>query len=447
MANPTTKKMKFHIKTWGCQMNYADTGKIEILLHSIGYVKASGMADSDLIIFNTCSVRQRAEDKVTGMGRKIISLRKKNPRLKVIMTGCMAHRIRRNCPEDKVDLKYSRALKRRLPWVDHFVDIGDLSSIRKIVTGKKVSSENHTMTKNSNQSSIRVQQSEFSAYVPISEGCDNFCTFCIVPFTRGSLVHRSFDEVYDEVKSLVKDGYKMITLLGQNVNSWEGKYHGKKMDFAGLLDRISRIRGKFWLTFLTSHPKDFSNDLADVMASRKKICPYLNLAIQSGSNKILAKMNRNYTWMDYISKVEYLREKIPDIRLSTDVIVGFPGETEDDFEETYMLVKKLRFGMIYVSEYSSREGTASAKLKDSVCRAEKKRRKKKIEDIERKIIEDQNNDLVGKKVNVLVLDEGFGKTHDLRDVRVIGAKKDIIGEFVSGMVTKGTAGGVTVEVK
>jgi len=438
MANPTTKKMKFHIKTWGCQMNYADTGKIEALLISIGCVKARGMSDADLIIFNTCSVRQRAEDKVTGMGRKIIKLKRNNPALRIIMTGCMARRIRRDCPNGKVDVKYTRNLRRRLPWVDHFVNIGDLSSIRSIISGKKVGSVTQNL--------VQVQPSDLSAYVPISEGCDNFCTYCIVPFTRGNLVHRSFDDVYDEVRLLVKKGYKLITLLGQNVNSWEGKYRGKKVKFPDLLDRIARIRGKFWLTFLTSHPKDFSKDLVDVMASRKKICPYLNLAIQSGSNRILAKMNRNYTWMDYISKIEYLREKIPDIRLSTDVIVGFPGETVDDFMETYMLVKKLGFGMIYVSEYSLREGSTGAKLKDDVSRAEKKRRKKKIENIEKGVIEEQNEEMVDQRVEILVLDKGFGKTHDLRDVRIVGRKKGSVGEFVSGVVVKGSAGGLTAKV-
>ncbi|MBN2100821.1 tRNA (N6-isopentenyl adenosine(37)-C2)-methylthiotransferase MiaB [Candidatus Dojkabacteria bacterium] len=429
---------KFHIKTWGCQLNYADSEKIEAVLLGAGWIKSEKMEDSDLIILNTCSVRQRAEDKVAGLGRKIKKLKSKNKNLKVVMTGCMSQRIDRGCKDKTAyDPKYLKSMRRRFKWIDYFVNIGDLSSIYKIATGKK-RSFSHDNAEQSYASSI-------AAFVPISKGCNNFCTYCIVPYTRGKEEHRSLNSIVREVRELVKNGCKLITLLGQNVNSWTGTVKGKNVGFSYLLAKIARIRGEFWLTFLTSHPKDFNDELADVMAKYDKICPYLNLPIQSASNKVLEKMNRGYTWLDYLAKIEYLSEKLPNIRLSTDVIVGFPGETEEDFEETVAFIEKIWYGMIYISEFSPRKGTGAALMKDDVPLAEKKRRKKRLESIQVKIMKKQNERIVGKEVEVLVLSSNAGKTKDLRDVEVISGSGKI-GKIVKGKVKSASIGGLVVKI-
>jgi tRNA-2-methylthio-N6-dimethylallyladenosine synthase len=262
-----------------------------------------------------------------------------------------------------------------------------------------------------------------------------------VPFTRGREKSRSLESIIKEVEELVKNGYKLITLLGQNVNSYQDEIDGEKVGFPVLLNRLCEIEGDFWLTFLTSHPKDFSPELVDTMKDCDKICNYLNLPVQSGSNRILQKMNRNYTWRDYIEKIAYLREKLPDISLSTDIIVGFPGETEEDFLDTYNLVKKIGFDMAYVSPYSPREGSASAKLDDNVTRDEKKRRKKKVSDTVTEFKKERNEEQIGQKVKILVVGEERGKTFELRDV-ILKGKGWEVNEFNKGKIIDAHAGGL-----
>lgn len=430
---------KFHIKSWGCQLNWADSEKMSQFLQENGLKKARSMKNVDFLILNTCCVRQKAEDKVAGLGRTIKAAKRRNPKLQVILTGCMAQRVRRDCKEETYDTKYLRAMKRRLSWVDHFVEIGNYEKLAELCGVEAPAGDYLDL--------VPDRDSQIEAYVPISKGCDNFCTYCIVPFTRGKERSRDFKAVHKEVEFLAKSKYRLITLLGQNVNSWKGEYRKKEVGFPFLLDKLVQIRGKFWLTFLTSHPKDFTNELVDVMASSKKICPYINLPIQSGSSSVLERMNRKYSWIDYIEKVEYLREKIPEVRISTDIIVGFPGETEDDFADTVALVKKIGFDMIYISEYSAREGTAGYKLKDDVTPAEKKRRKKKLDSVLREMMDEKNKESIGEKVEVLLLEKAFGKTKDLREVRVKGGKKRDIGTFVKARVINGNAGGLEVKIE
>lgn len=424
----------FHIQTWGCQMNHSDSEKIKHVLEGLGYEETDRMESADLIILNSCSVRQRAEDKVLGLGRIIRKLKEKDPGVAVVLTGCMAQRVSRVGREEVIDTKYVRQLRRRMPWVDAVVEIGDLAKLASVVSDVSI----HEQYLNASQSDF----SDITANVPISKGCDNFCSYCIVPYTRGKEVHRSYSDIYRHVSNLVEDKFRMITLLGQNVNSWKGEYKSRTVRFPFLLEKMAQIDGDFWLTFLTSHPKDFDEDLIDAIAENERICRYVNLPVQSGSDKVLKLMNRHYTIDDYRRKIDVLRKKVPDVRLSTDIIVGFPGETERDFDATLKLVEDLRFGMVYIAEYSPRRGAASATMEDSVPKEEKCKRRKALDSLLRDMMEEQHTSMHGTIEEVLVLGDTYGKTSQLIDVKFEELVVDRIGEFVDVEVTGSTAGGL-----
>ncbi len=307
-------------------MNKADSEKIAAVLENKGYKRALDIKKADLVVVNMCSVRQSAVDRVYGLLPKI-------KEKKSILTGCILKKDRK---------KFSK-------YFDEIIDIKEF-------------------TKNKQKYSDNIK-----AFVPIMTGCNNFCAYCVVPYTRGREISRPADEIIYEVKKLVKQGYKEIWLLGQNVNSYSD------IPFSKLLRKINSIPGKFWIRFTSSHPKDFSDDLIKAMAECKKVAKYLNLPVQSGDDEILKKMNRPYTVAQYKKLVKKIRSKIPNINLSTDVIVGFPGETKKQFENTVKLFKEIKYDIAYISRYSPRSGTAAAKLKDNVSQKEKKRREKILE--------------------------------------------------------------------
>ena len=423
----------FHIKTWGCQMNQADTEKISHMLGELGYTEVTKDEDADVIILNTCSVRQRAEDKVLGQSRNIVKMKEKKPELRVVLTGCMAQRlIRTECAEE--DVRYAEGPERRMPWVDYIMSIGDLEGLERFLTGSS-SSKRYLDCEQKHTSGC-------TAYIPISKGCDNFCTYCVVPFTRGEEASRGYPVIRNDVEEVVSKGYKLITLLGQNVNSWKGGYRGEEMSFAELLSNLSDISGDFWLTFLTSHPKDFGEGLIKVMSESEKVWPYLNLPVQSGSDDVLKRMNRGYTRKDYMEKISNLKGKLPNVRLSTDIIVGFPGEMEKDFKETISLLRDVEFGMVYVAEYSPRMPAASSTFEDDVPKAEKARRRRMVEELQSEIIKKQNRKDIGTSVKVLVLGEREGKMKDLRDVQFKNSAKEKIGRFAIVEVTESTSAGL-----
>lgn len=404
---------RFHIKTWGCQMNYSDTNKIRKLLTDLG-LEETVQSEADLLILNTCSVRQKAEDKVSGIGRWVIDKKEENSQFKVVMTGCMSQRINRQ--HNIVRDDYRQNLKRQFDWVDYFVDIGNLAEIARIV-GRE--------DENFNYSEFEQKYlEEVIGYLPISIGCNNFCSYCVVPFTRGKEVSISYGVIRKRYKQMINKGFGLIYLLGQNVNSWEGE--GKS--FSKLLSDLAQLSKGNWITFLSSHPKDFSKELIDAMAQNQSVCRYLNLAVQSGSDDILRSMNRKYTKKEYLEKIDLLRKKMPDVRLSTDIIVGFPGESDWDFEQTVDLVQKADFAMAYVSEYSPREGAASEKLEDDVPREVKKERKRVLEEMVMGNARRFNLKKVGKKIEVLVTKPNLGLEVDLTDVQIDGEVK--IGEKV-----------------
>ena len=312
--------MFYHIITFGCQMNKSDSERIATLLEKKGYKPAQNEKQADLIVINVCSVRQSAVDRVYNKIRII-----KNK--KIIITGCILEEDKKRFKKHGEVLKFKNLFK-TIPTIS--------------------------------------QSNE--AFIPIMEGCNNFCTYCVVPYTRGRESYREKKEIINEIKKIIKKGFKQITLLGQNVNSYP--------NFPQLLMEIASLAGDFKLTFLTSHPKDFSDELIGVMAKNEKIIKYLNLPVQSGDDKILKKMNRPYTIKEYKNLIKKIYKKIPDIKLSTDIIVGFPGETKKQFENTVKLFKEIKFNNAYISKYSARTGTASFRLKDNVSLEEKKRREK-----------------------------------------------------------------------
>ena len=331
--------MKYFIKTFGCQMNESDSERIAAFLEMQEYRDTSKMENADLIVVNACSVRQTAIDRIFGLKQKFARLKFKKPNLKLVLTGCFLKSDERKFKE--------------------FFD--------EILTINQLLGKNYLAI----QPKYLFPQ---SAFVPIMTGCNNFCSYCVVPYTRGREISRPVKEIIEEVKDLLKDGYKEITLLGQNVNSY-------KYGFAKLLQKINNIPGDFQIKFLTSHPKDMSDELIDAIAKYKKVFKEIHLPIQSGDDKILRKMNRGYTAKQYLDLIEKIKRKIPNAKITTDVIVGFPGETKKQFENTVKLFKKVGFSLAYVNKYSTRREAPASHFENDVPLEEKKRRWKILNDL------------------------------------------------------------------
>jgi len=366
---------KYHIIVFGCQMNISDAERIASVLESVEYKETPNIKEADLIVVTMCSVRQSAVDRVHWLAHKFSSLHKKKPA--TILTGCVL----------KKDKKYFET------GFDYIVDIKDIKKLSKIAKQQTFCRPQDTSVPDSRKK-ILLQgdylditpkySSKSSAYVPIMTGCNNFCSYCVVPYTRGREVSRPAKEIIAEVKKIVGTNppsqssgeAKEIWLLGQNVNSYKGE-----VSFPKLLKSINDIPGNFRLNFTSSHPKDFSDELIKTMVKCKKLSRDLNLPIQSGDDTVLKRMNRPYTVLQYKNLVKRIRKAIPDIRLSTDIIVGFPGETKKQFKNTVKTLREIGYGVAFINKYSPRAGTAAAKLKDNVSWAEKKRREKALIDL------------------------------------------------------------------
>jgi len=402
-------------------MNIADSERIAGVLEQIGYEKAPNLDEADLAVVNMCSVRQSAVDRVCGISQKLIQSKKK--RHKTILTGCMLRQDLHKF-EDKFDFVF---------------DIKDLKNWPRYLKGKELGKKDLCK--------ISVEprrQNDFLAHIPISNGCNNFCSYCVVPYVRGKETCINHQQIINEVKKSVEGGAKEIWLLGQNVNSYKSP-ENKKIDFPELLKMVNEIPGNFWIRFTSPHPKDLSDKLIKVMKSCKKITPYLNLPIQSGSNQILKKMNRPYTTNHYKKIVDKVRRAIPGIFLSTDIIVGFPQETKKQFEKTKKFFEKIGFDMAYILKYSPRPGTVSAKMKDDVEKKEKENRYRILTESLKKSSLKNNEKMIGKDLEVLVLKETKnlleGKTRDYRNIVFEGPKK-LIGNFVLVNITSATPWGL-----
>ena len=339
--------MRYYIITFGCQMNKSDSERIATVLESRSYEPTSKINKADLIVVNMCSVRQSAVDRIFGLIPKFTKLKTQNLKLKTILTGCILKKDKRKFAEgfDQI-LRFKDLLKYQPKYQDKSV-----------------------------------------AFIPISNGCNNACTYCVVPFARGPLICRSHLDVLKEVKNAVQKGFREIWLLGQNVNDYQSPTD-TSINFAKLLKMVNDISGNFKFFFVSPHPKHFSDELIDTLAQCEKFGKYVNLPVQSGDDKILKKMNRNYTVKEYKNLVKKIRKKIPEIRLSTDVIVGFPGETEKQFQNTAKLLKEIKFNWAYIAKYSPRPGTVAFKMKNDVPLKEKKRREKTLREILMKKVEE-----------------------------------------------------------
>lgn len=368
--------MTYNIITIGCQMNKSDSERIATYLEDNKYKESKTYLKADLVIINTCGVRQSAEDRVYGLAGQI---RKKNKKSLIVVTGCLANR---------------KDVKKRLnDIVDIFLAINNLSTlISKINKQRKpVKRKNYLKIKAKHSSKI-------TAYVPIGNGCNNFCSYCVVPYARGREVYRSAKDIIKEVKDLIKKDYKEIILIAQNVNS----YKKTEYDFPKLLAEIASLPGNFWIRFSSSHPKDLSDDLIKVIASHEKITEHLHLALQSGDDDILKKMNRNYKASDFIKIIKKIRKVKPNIAITTDIIVGFPSETKKQYNKTKEVYKKIKFDLAYIAKYSKRPQTLASKLDDDVSRLEKNRRHKDLNKLLEKIALLKNKEYLNKEIRVLI---------------------------------------------
>ena len=404
-------RKRVYIFTFGCQQNEADSEKILGMANAMGYMKTEDPDDADLIILNTCAIRQHAEEKALSMLGRFKALKKKNNSLIIGVCGCMA-------AEEHV----KELLKNDFHYVTFTLEPNMLYKIPYLVH-KALEDGKRSFVIGEDKGDVIegmpiARRCGHKAWVSIMYGCNNFCSYCIVPYVRGRERSRSADDILSECRSLVADGVKEITLLGQNVNSYKGE-----CDFASLLERIAMIDGDFIIRFMTSHPKDVSDSLIDVMRRyTPKIAPYFHLPLQSGSNRILKAMNRTYNRERFLSIVDKLRSGIPDICLSTDVIVGFPGETEEDFLDTLDVLKKARFDMVYAFKYSAREGTPAAKMIDQIPMKVKEDRIARLLKMQDDISLKNNEKQVGSTARVLVDSLSRRKNKNTVNARTYGNK-------------------------
>jgi tRNA-2-methylthio-N6-dimethylallyladenosine synthase len=384
---------RYFIWTIGCQMNKAESQQIAGYLDSAGYQTATSFSHADLVILNTCVVRQSAENKVLGTLSLLKGLKDKHPNLQILVTGCL---VDSDTPE----------LKRRFPHVDLLFKPGDYPEL--IAWGQKqgIPIEQRLLRYARNDTWMAPSP---CAFIPIIQGCDNFCSYCIVPYRRGREVSRPLEEIVCEVEELVRRGIKEVTLLGQNVDSYGHDLPGHP-DLADLLNELNSIDDLARIRFLTNHPKDISLKLIEAIASLNKVCEHLELPVQSGDNDILKAMRRGYAAEQYRELVQIIRHKVPQISLSTDIIVGFPGETEKQFEHSLSLVQEMRFDVVHVAAYSPRPGTTAwREYQDNIPAEVKRERLNKIEELQAAIASEINSQLRGKEVEVLVEGKKGGK--------------------------------------
>ncbi len=416
--------LKYYIETYGCQMNEHDSEKIAGMLVKCGYTKADSKQDADFILFNTCCVREHAELRTFGNVGFIKELKQLNPRLILGVCGCMMQQ------KDVADKLY-----KRFPFVDLIFGTHELKNfpfmLEKVLDNERII--NISEMNGEVIEGLPVERTPgFSTFVNIMYGCNNFCTYCIVPYVRGRERSRRAEDVVNEVREVVALGYKEVTLLGQNVNS----YYSDGVNFPKLLEMVNAVPGLTRLRFMTSHPKDLSDELIEAMAKLDKVGKHIHLPVQSGSDEILRRMNRRYTSSQYLELVSKLRSKVKDVEITTDIIVGFPGETEEDFEATCDIVRKVGYSNAYTFAYSPREGTIAAKMPDQIAQEVKKQRLNKLNAVLAETIPCGNEKYIGFEGDILI--EGvdhraepllFGKLSNFKMVYVQGDEK-LIGTMV-----------------
>lgn len=420
------------VRTFGCKQNENDGERIKGILSEAGFSFCENPENADIIVYNTCAVRENAELKVFGILGEVKHFKEKNPDLTVILCGCMAS-------EEHVIEKIKKTYKQ----VDIIFGTSAINELPRILCEHL---EKHKFICDTNEyenyfseGNEIVRSSDFMAGVPIMYGCNNFCTYCIVPYVRGREKSRPSEDILSEVKNLADKGYKEIMLLGQNVNSY-GEGLSEDIDFPRLLRMINEIEGDFRIRFMSSHPKNATKELIDAIIECDKVCKHFHLPVQSGSDEILLAMNRNYTAESYLSIVNYARNKIPDFSFSTDIIVGFPNESEDDFVKTLDLMKKVQFDSVFSFIYSKRSGTKAALIEDKISDKEKSERMTRLLSLQREISTEHYKRFIGKTLTVLAEEENsekgvvLGKSDEFIIVE-FKADKYVIGNFVKVKIT------------
>lgn len=418
---------KFYLETYGCQMNVSDSEIVSTILTQAGFIPAQTIEEADIIIFNTCSVRQHAEDRVLGRIANERSRKLRKPSLRIGVIGCMAQRL-----GDK--------LAERDAGIDFVVGVDRYAELPAVLIGS------HSATSFDNEQVypgvMPTRHDPYCAFVTIMRGCDNFCSYCIVPYVRGRERSRKLADVVNDVREAVQTGHLDVTLLGQNVNS----YRSGDTDFPALLEALENVEGLKRLRFITSHPKDLSDKLIAVMAHSNVLCDHIHLPMQSGDPDVLGSMNRGYTPDDYLRIVDKMRNAMPDIAITTDLIAGFPGETDAQFENTLDLMRKIRFDYSFCFKYSNRSGTRAAEFQTQVPEELRLARLQQMIDLQREITLQKFRSQIGREVEIYV--EGFsrksrqrvsGKTRDYK-IAVADGKSEHIGKFIRATVKDATAG-------
>ena len=432
-------------------MNHSDSERIAGFLEENSYVPVSDIETASLVIFNTCGVRQMAEDRVYGYIHNIKKQETRNKKqTKIILTGCLSNRpdVQKRL-KNKVDLFFPI---NNFETFENFVikNSFKIKNLKLKISAQKNISNKESITYLSNGPKYT---NNFQAFVPIMTGCNNFCAYCVVPYARGREVSRPAEEIISEVKDLVQKGYKQITLLGQNVNS----YNDGKINFSRLLKKVDAIPGKFWIQFVSNHPKDVTPEMIETVAQCKKVCENFHLPIQAGDDNIIRRMNRKYTAREYMRIISKIRSAFRKYKpgvlysITSDIIVGFPGETRKQFLKSAEIMEKAKYDMVFFGQYSPRPGTAAWNMKDNVSKAEKERREKFLNEILKKTAYTNNKKYLNTIQEILIEKEKgefyFGKTRTQKNIKIPATNKDLIGKFVKAKITKANAWNLEGEIK
>lgn len=429
---PIYKGKKYFLRTYGCQMNVHDSEEIKYYLESLGYEPVEELELADIVVLNTCAIRENAKDKVFGYLGRCKHLKKEKPDLIIAVAGCLMQK-----PNEIEEIH------NRHKYIDIIIGTHNLNELPNLIEeANKKKIQNIEVYSNSDVVFENVKynrDSKISAWINIIYGCDKFCTYCIVPFTRGRERSRKMEEVLEEVRDLKNQGYMEVTLLGQNVNAY-GKDLNLGYDFATLLEEVAKI-GIPRIRFVTSHPWNFTDKMVDVIAKYDNVMPYVHLPIQSGSDDILRKMNRKYTIDEYKKLFDQIKSKVKNVAITTDIIVGFPNETDEDFEKTLDIVNYCKFDGAYTFIFSPREGTAAARMEDKISMKVKEKRLQELNNLVNKYSLESNQKLVGKIVDVLVNgisekdnSKVYGYTETMKLVNIVGGN-DLIGKIVPVKIT------------
>lgn len=425
----------YFIETYGCQMNEHDSEKMAALLEQMGLSAATSPERADVVVINTCSIREKAEHKVYSALGKLKNAKARNPHMIVAVSGCVAQQ------EKSVLLK-------KAPHLDLVVGthhVGDLPALIEQIRTDRSRIESTEFADDVTSLHLHAPnkgRSPVCSYVTVMQGCSNFCTYCVVPYTRGPEQSRAAAEVIKEVRELVDRGVREVTLLGQNVNAY-GKDRGDGTSFPGLLEALDRIEGLARVRFTTSHPRDFDSDLVEAMAGLASVCEHIHLPLQSGSDRVLKAMGRRYTREDYLGKVRALRDRCPGVAITADIIVGFPGETEEDFGQTCSALEEIRYDQIFSFKYSPRPGTAAARMTGMVDEEVKARRLAEVHAIQDRITENYHRSAVGAVEEVLIegrrdgAGQPFGRTRTNKIVNLDASDPAQPGDLVRVRISKG----------